>query len=333
MRTTRPLYREVLKDAGLITWRNKHLWPFGFFAAILLSGSPYDLLSRCFYFVTDSAPDFSGGSAALTILKTTGEVLAVGFRGGLIWSLPVLIAILLVIGAALIWLSVVSQGALLSAISAEEEKKKPNLQIFFQRGVKHFWPLLAVNVLLRLSIALAALIAAAILTPAAASSNLAFQAGIVIAFLILLPLAYLAINIAFFAEMGIVRFKERLGEAIRNAWLLITRHWLVVLETSALVLLIDIALAIAATVAATLFSIPFLALFLLALLSRSLLVFWAVLTLFILTITALILTVASAAVTFHYSVWVLLSERLRKNDPVIAKIMRLYDQIKNAVRR
>lgn len=130
-----------------------------------------------------------------------------------------------------------------------------------------------------------------------------------------------------------MRFKERLGEAIRNAWLLITRHWLVVLETSALVLLIDIALAIAATVAATLFSIPFLALFLLALLSRSLLVFWAVLTLFILTITALILTVASAAVTFHYSVWVLLSERLRKNDPVIAKIMRLYDQIKNAVRR
>jgi hypothetical protein len=238
------------------------------------------------------------------------------------WWLFATVLLFLILLAVLAWLSVVSQGALLSAVAAEEERKRPNLQTFFQRGMRSFWPLLGLNVLVRLAVGLAVLLIAALLLPAARIEDPRLVAGAIAAFILLIPAAYLAITVAFFAALGVVRFRESLGEAIRRAWLLVRRNWLVVVETSALVFLIDALVAVLIAIGGAILAIPFFLLFLLATLSKSVIIFWSLAVIFILLLSLFILAVASAAVTFHYAVWALLAERLRKGEAT-AKVLRL----------
>jgi len=39
-----PFYRNILKQAWQLTWRNKYLWWFGIFAALLGNGGEFEIL-------------------------------------------------------------------------------------------------------------------------------------------------------------------------------------------------------------------------------------------------------------------------------------------------
>src|SRR3989338_4797304 len=39
-----PFYRNILKQAWTLTWRNKYLWWFGIFAALLGNGGEFEIL-------------------------------------------------------------------------------------------------------------------------------------------------------------------------------------------------------------------------------------------------------------------------------------------------
>jgi hypothetical protein len=138
--------------------------------------------------------------------------------------------------------------------------------------------------------------------------------------------------VAFFAAMGIVRHKQGLAESIRDASQLVARHWLVVLETSALVFLADIVATFAIAAGVTVLTVPFFVLFLGALATKSAIVFWLVLTVYLVIVVGAILVAASAVVTFHYAVWALLAERIRTGD-VSAKLVRAYHAMRRVFSR
>lgn len=331
MRTKRPLYREILEESFRVAIRNWRLWPLGFFAAMLLSGSPYDILFRSWSTVVEGpAVSYDNGMVS-RIADAVAKIHSFGI-GRIGWGAPVMILLLLVVLAAIAWISVVSQGALLSAVTVLEERKRPDLHRAFRDGVRDFWPLLWVNVIMRAAVVAASVILAILLIPASRYGGGPLYAAVVVAFLVFLPVAYFAINVAFFAEMAIVRHKRRLGAALSEAWRLVTRHWLLVLETSSLVLLIDAAVAVATTFSCAAISVPFFVLFLGALAVNSMVAYWTVMAIYLLLLAAAILVVASATVTFHYAVWALLAERIRKDDAT-PKLLRLWQAIAARVGR
>ncbi len=330
MRNSRPLYRAVLRDAFYRTLKNKRLWPFGFLAGILFSGSAYDLIARFWNAIVGGSFD-SAYQGNLIRLATRDFAALGGFSLANFhwWFVPAALTILAIL-VLVVWLAVVSEGVLLGAFAAEEEHKKNSLGALWRNGLNSFWPLLVINFILALIAAAAVALAALPLYPAAQNGNNWFVAGAIAAYVILVPAAYIAITAALFTAIEVVRFGEPLRKGFRSARRAIARNWVVIAETSALVLLIDAAVAVALAIVGAVASVPFFVLFIAALASRSALFFWLVLGLFIAIITFAIVAAASAVVTFHYAVWTLLYERLKKGD-VTAKVTRVYNLFRQAI--
>ncbi|MDP1759959.1 MAG: hypothetical protein Q8L01_00610 [Candidatus Woesebacteria bacterium] len=331
MRNSRPLYRAVLRDAFYRTLKNKRLWPFGFLAGILFSGSAYDLIARFWNAIVGGGFDsaYQGNLIRLATrdFSALGGFSLVNFHW---WFVPAALTILAVL-AFLVWLAVVSEGILLGSFAAEEEHKKRGLGALWRTGLGSFRPLLIINLLLAIVTAAAVALAALPLYPAAQNGNNWFVAGAIAAYVILVPAAYLAITAALFTAIEVVRFGESLRQGFRSARRVIAQNWVIIAETSALVLLIDAAVAVAVAIVGAVVSVPFFVLFIAALASRSALFFWLILGLFVAIVTGAIIAVAAAVVTFHYAVWTLLYERLRKGD-VTAKVARVYNLFREALR-
>lgn len=330
MRNSRPLYRAVLRDAFRRTIKNKRLWPFGFLAGILFSGSAYDLITRFWNAIVGGGFDsaYEGNLIRLVTrdFSALGGFSLANFHW---WFAPAALAILAVI-AFIIWLSVVSESVLLGSFAAEEEHKKRGLDALWRSGLDSFWPLLLVNILLALATAAAVALISLPLYPAAQNGNNWFVAGAIAAYVILIPAVYLAITAALFTAIEVVRFGGSLRKGFASACRVIALNWMIIAETSALVLLIDAAVAVALAIAGAVASVPFFVLFIAALASRSALFFWLIIGVFVAIITFAILAAASAVVTFHYAVWTLLYERLKKGD-VTAKVARVYNLFRQAI--
>lgn len=329
MRTVSPLYRDVLRDAFVYTWKNAYIWPFGLFAGILLSGSAYDLLLRTWNFLISSTVSGKFGYGYPFMLGQTltqnGHLNIFGVPG---WLFVLCIASLIVC-VAIIALSVISQGALIDAVVNAEEHKKPNLQTFLVRSKKVFWQILSLNILTRIIAALAIFVIAILLVPGSMHNDRLLTSSAILAFIILIPLAYLAVTMALFAAFELVKSSCTLGNAITRAWKLVVKNWLIVCETAILVTFIDFLAAVVFVVAAMVVFIPFFVLFLISMLFHSTFVFWLLLVLFLITIITFVIAVSAAVVTFHYTVWSILAERL-ENGQAIAKVIRMFSTIKNA---
>jgi hypothetical protein len=335
MSTARPLYRTVLEDAFTFTRRNPHLWPLGFLAGAMLTGSAYDLLIRIWNTVLGMAVSYRYGFgfpvAAGRAIHTIQTEHFFDFASRFPWWFPGAIAFVLVFGALVIWLCVVCQGALLDAVAAAEEKKLPNLQSFFRRGMRTFWPILGINILVRMIAGFAMLLVAALLLLTLQYSSPFLMGVCIAAFVILIPLAFVVISAAFFASLGVVRFKESAGIALRNALRLVMKHWLVVLETAALVTLMDVVFLLGIVFLLTVVTVPFFILFLVAATFKAGLASFVLSAILFLLVVFLLLACLSAVVTFHYAVWTLLAERLHKGK-AIAKIVRVAESIRAALR-
>ncbi|MBP9748935.1 hypothetical protein KBD18_01890 [Patescibacteria group bacterium] len=334
MITARPLYRAVLQDALTFTRRNPHLWPLGFLGGAMLTGSAYDLLIRMWNSVLGMAVSYRYGFgfpvAAGRAMHTIRQEHFFDFASRFPWWFPGAIAFVLVFGALVIWLSVVCQGALLDAVAAAEEKKQPNLQTFFRRGMRTFWPILGINILVRVIAGFAMLLVAVLLLLTLQYSS-PFLLGVCIAaFVILIPLAFVVISAAFFAALGVVRFEESAGVALRNAINLVMKNWLVVIETAALVTVLDVVFLLGIVFLLTVVTVPFFILFLVTASFQAAFASLALTAILFLIVIFLLVASLSAVVTFHYAVWALLAERLHKGKAV-AKVLRVAETVRAAL--
>ncbi|PIP75553.1 hypothetical protein COW86_03175 [Candidatus Kuenenbacteria bacterium CG22_combo_CG10-13_8_21_14_all_39_9] len=221
----------------------------------------------------------------------------------------------------LLWLSIASQGALVYGIKAAKTQ-------FFNEALRHgskkFWPLLLVNIILAVAIAVLMAIfnLPFVILYLNTGGNVLWQTVIVIlSFIVWVPVTIIFYLIAQYAVIYIVNYDKHIAQAIKDAWLLFAKNWIVSLEAGFLLLLINIITSILLVAVVIVLALPFVMLGLLASALASNGFLWFVIILGILTFIALLFLYGAAWNVFQVSVWIQLFERIT-GGVVYSKILR-----------
>ncbi|MBN1778667.1 MAG: hypothetical protein JW816_00385 [Candidatus Buchananbacteria bacterium] len=227
-----PIYRQILKKALGLTWHNPSLLIFGAFTALISVGEINLLLTYIYNptgrlnFLTSFFGDlFSGSFGNLYAgLMSTIQSHAGSFIIGIMVAL-----IELAFTALILWLTIVSQAALINRIINLAQNKKTDLAQNFRLGLKKFWPILLVNLILQLGLWLLALLVAWI-------NQITTGTPIIYPLVIIITLILVAL-IAFAAKLTILQVvlkDEKLIDSCKKSWQLFTKNWLICLEFAAL---------------------------------------------------------------------------------------------------
>jgi hypothetical protein len=317
------LYRPIFKKSLEITWRNKFLWAFGFFAAFLSSGGVYDVIIKNWNTVTAktiavknllsiASPSFE------YIHKTSGEIAGklniYGFAAGLFIALFIMLALCV--------MAFISQGGIIHAISAISLGKKTSWKKSFDVGLKHIFQILGVNLSAKILICLLLLsigLPAAVIFPEGSTwSGLTFFA----IFIISIPLTLIVLFTMIYSVAGMVIQKHSLFKSIKEALKLLKNHWIISLEMALFLLFFSTLFGIAVSVGLVFVATPFLllsaAMNLLLGATGAAIVFTVAIVFFI----ALVAILGSAFISFQLGCWTLLYNQLA-NQGGVSKIIRV----------
>jgi len=221
------LYRNILKQGLKITWHNKYLWFFGLFAALLGNANEYEILFGGLS--GETGQNFFSGFSRIAETGIFSKQALLGIRT-IMAENPLSLLLLLVIGlvmlalfAFLIWLTVISQAAIVNNSVKAITKKKHNFQAGAISGMKNFWPVFGLNAISKFVIcsvfALLGLSFIATLKPIYIFIFIIFiPAAIALSFIIKYAIAYVVIRNSCFKD------------SIRQGWQLFARNWLISLE-------------------------------------------------------------------------------------------------------
>ena len=239
-----PLYRQALRESWELAWKHKLLWIFGFFAAFLGQMGLLELFSKIGLAGTRFAffpkwlflPEFFG-------LRFPFESLALPIDGWM-WFLWLMI-VFAGFGVLLVFVAVVSQGALVHATAQWVKKRKaPDADKAWHAGVGHFWRLLFLNLLKKVFL----LALAVVLGFATVNVMLGVTVGNVILFVLLFILAVavgMAVSfLAIYAAGYVVVEEYQFWRALESAWKLFLSHWLVSIEVGLILLFLNFVLGV-----------------------------------------------------------------------------------------
>jgi hypothetical protein len=257
-------YRQILRRSLAITWQNKYLWFFGLFASFLSIGAEYKILIN------------SMSRDAILNWLTGWQTLAVdGIWHGriFVWLIAVwqnnpfaaflLMALFLVVLAAaifVIWMVISSQVVLVDnakkIIKGAKDKIKISLHDEIKIGQASFWPVLILNILIKIIItALVFLIVLPLLFVGLSTlaANILYS-GL---FIILVPVAILVAFVFKYAIAYVIIEKQDVKKALRSAHLLFKANWIISTEVSLLLFLISFLSTILILIMAGIIFIPF----------------------------------------------------------------------------
>lgn len=225
-------YGEIIKGAFWISWRNKFLWFFGFFAA---GGGG---ISNYFNIPSEVGDrgDFSG----------MGRWMGENFAAVLV----VFVVVALVLTLAYIVLSFVSAGGLAESVAAIDRSEQRRFSSTWRAGLANFWRVLGQTILVFL-IGLGLLLVVAVVAglPIALTFALSESVGARVAVSVLFGALGVLLLVVFFVALGIIRQfalrglvidRERIAPSIAGGYGLLRRS----LGRSLLVWLINLGLSI-----------------------------------------------------------------------------------------
>lgn len=324
------LYRNILKKAWEITWHNKYLWFFGLFVALLGNGGEFEIISRSF--------DINSSESILPSLK---DLAATGIftKGALAniaqlavndpFNLLFVIVLLLVIAALVcfvIWLTIVGQGGLVNNAANIITGKSHNLKGGIMVGIKKFWPVFSMNVIIKAIIYLIFItIGLPVVISLSKSSALAASIVFIVSFLIFIPIAIVLSFIIKYAIGYLIIKENKFFESLKMGWNLFLKNWLISLEMAFILFFINFFVGLALIMILLIFSIPFMFLAMVLIKTELYFNFWIIMMLALVVLLAIIALVGSALATFQTSAWIgLYIELIGKGG--IPKIVRLFDK-------
>lgn len=313
-----PLYRQIIREAWKIAWHKKVMWIFGLFSALIATGGALEIFSRNLNWVfTPHLPIF-------------------WVKSNMIWNVdysfwPMLIMlILLILGlvAFLVFMSVRSFVALITATDKYKTDEKVDLNKVWRSGEKNFGSVLGEVVLFKVIIVGAGFLSTLPLWFIWTGNNwqgwvwlypLIFVLGMVVAvvasFLMVFTAAYLTLK------------RYSFGKSLKMAWKLFLSNWLVSLEMALMIFLINMLFGLIYVVATVIVALPtFLfvvlgAFIVLPILSNIAIVIGSLICLVMLMWTA------GFVGSFHTIAWSLLFKRMEEGTAV-SKLHRLVNQLK-----
>lgn len=231
-------YGEIISSAVRLTWRNKFLWFFGFFAG---AGASFNFPGGGGF-----GEDGSGG------LPAPLRGFAAWVQDNLALFLTVVITLVVLIVVIGIVLSMISQGALAESVAALDRGEERRFGSTWRAGTANFWRVLGLKVLfllitVGLSLALTLVLVAPTVGIFFATESTAARviavvfavlAGIALLVLLFIPLAV----IGQWALRRLVVDRDRIWESIRSGYGLFRRN----IGRSLLVWLIQLGLMLGA---------------------------------------------------------------------------------------
>lgn len=319
-----PLYREVLKKSFLISWKNKWLWFYGFFASALASGLAYEVFWKSF-----SSAGAAGWDVGLYLPPVFGKVnFLESFKiWGMPWSIILVGLVVITLCLVLVFVAVVSYGALING-ARKATRGKSSFRDSWNAGFKNFWHILGYNaggkILTYALVFLAALPLGWYLKSGGTSAFILYFLIFIITVAASLVISFLCV----FASAGRVILGENFLESVKNALLTFKNHWLVSIEMTAILFAINIAGALLLATVMIFVSVPFFLLFLGAYLLNSGFAFWTVLILALLVYGLLTVLAGSFLCAWNISSWTVLYLRIVENTAV-SKLVRLSKHLQS----
>jgi hypothetical protein len=330
---TTSFYRRILSDGWAIAWQHKQLWIFGFFATLLGFGGAFEAFFGTLRQAADALPGAAAQGSLSAFVPGFASVRAmILFSPTPALALAIFILLALLLGAVFAWMTVVSVGALVSDTRKISRGGEPTFADGVKSGTESFWPLLVVNVAVKvvefLALAVTAMNLHALLRDGSVWSGFAYVGS----YIALAVITFIASMIAIFGSIIVVAKKDHPSHAVPAAWKIVREHWLVMLEMSVLLVVASLAIGIAGTLPVLLLSVPLI--FLIAVAS-SMGATVAVSSLFGLTAALLIVgaaCVGALVTTFSTAAWTLLWSELAERTPA-AILHRWAHRLRSATRK
>jgi hypothetical protein len=231
-------YGELISEAFRLTWRNRFLWVFGFF----LGGSQsFNLFSN------------------LRNLDRQGTIsLGDEVRGFVSENIILIVALLVTLVLVGLFLSLVSQGALIDGIAALRRGEERRFSSALHAGLSNFWRVLGFTVLLILIVLVVAVLlffliglpilrvlAGAFATPGSLSARIAVIVLLVLIYIVLFIVIFIPLGmIASFGLQTLVIGRAGVFGSFRNGYDLFRRH----LGRSLLIFVIGFTLGLGSTI-------------------------------------------------------------------------------------
>lgn len=257
------LYRNILSQALKITWKNKYLWFFGLFAAILGNGGEYEILSRGMGdgSVSGTLTWFEGIKQTgifswqavdniINLAKTDTVSLIMVFVVGLI---------LIALSAFVVWLSIVSQVALVNGAASQiSDGKDGDIKSGLMAGLKKFWPVFSLNLIAKVIIfTIFVVLGLPVIYFASSYGSILVNLFYVLMFIVF-ALIVLALSFIIKYAIGYAVIKDnKTWEAFKAGWNLFVKNWIVSLEMAVLLFLISLGASLLYLLAVLIFAIPF----------------------------------------------------------------------------
>jgi len=301
-------YRTIVSQAWKSTWHNKYLWFFGLFAALLGNGGELEIIFRGFDDnLSEGLIPSLWGLAQTGIFSKTALVnithLAAKEPFSVIATLGVLF-ILLMLGIFVAWLAIVSQVGLVNNAARITTGKRHDIKDGIEAGIKRFWPIFGLNVILK---GLIYLFFALLSIPVIASASKAYFSAnsflFVLAFLLFVPVAITLSFIVKYAICFSVIKGESFIKSIKLGWQLFAKNWIISIEMAFLLFFINFMVGICLVIFFLVMAVPFL--FILIVFTKLALFvnFWFVVVSASIILIVVVAFVGSILAAFQISSW------------------------------
>ena len=324
------LYRNILKSSWKNTWRNKYLWFFGLFAALIGNSGELEIFFRSFNdrmeggFFAWFKGIASTGIFSVEALKNIGRLM-VEDTGTMLLLLFTLLLVL-ALGGFLIWLTVASQIAIVNNTANEKLGKKHNIQIGLKAAAKSFWSVLGLNIFVKLfSYILFGALTIPIVLSLFNQGVLGYGFLFVLLYIVFIPLILFVSFIIKYAIAYSVIKNEGFLESLKNGWNLFMKNFLVSIEMTLLLFFINFFVAFILILVFLVLAVPFV--FIFAVFS-SILTYINLMFVFIGAILLFIVFTAFAGsilATFQISAWTYLFIELETKGG-ISKVKRIFSK-------
>jgi len=242
MKTKQPtvIYRSFFRDAWSRTWKQKSLWVFGLFAAILQSGGLGDTFLRGVRRVEYRGQWFSDLFQDSVIgLRTLGTYLA-HIATLPSWQTTLLLTLILLLLLGIFALSILSQQILIG--HTDQKEKKSAKQTRYEK-LEIFERLAGINVLTKIGGFIATLLATLILVLYLRDPGSLHAFFVFVAFGLLIPVLIILQNLSMLASIHAVKTKASFFSCVERALSVFRSHWLATLELGLSVFLLIAAVA------------------------------------------------------------------------------------------
>jgi hypothetical protein len=302
----RPLYREIVRDALTLAWREKRLWPFALLAGFIQLGGIYDTLllrlrsfaERTSEIIDPTLPSLSQQIHAQLFLDKVATVQSL-----------VLFAIVM---AGVCLASLIAQGVLVLGLDSSDPRAKRPLKDVLRSAASRLIPLIAVNVVGVGAIWIVGFFTAIPLIQSIHNPSIVHFFAYLSLFLLLIVTTVIFTSWHMLALNGLLVDDLNFSEAFTHAWRVMRHAWLTVLETALLLVATSIMLYVVTLLATLLVNVPAMLLLMASvLLAMPKAYFW----LRILIGSTFIISLALAGlytITFQYATWNRLYKRINE---------------------